>query len=135
MRRGLTWAGVILAATVVDLGTRFVFGLEFEAVLWIESLVFVVAALVLYRLFRSDPAAPGWRRGLQVVLIASFALAALRSAIWASGQPVTLANAIILVLGVVGWLVWRYRRKGPPAAAAATEDTTPDSPEANTRET
>lgn len=135
MRRGLTWAGVILAATVLDLGARFVFGLDFEAVLWIESLVFVVAALVLYRLFRSDPAAPGWRRGLQVVLIASFALAALRSAIWASGQPVTLANAIILVLGVVGWLVWRYRRKGPPVAAAAAEDTTPDPPEANTRET
>lgn len=134
MRRGLTWAGVILAATVLDLGTRFVLGLEFEAVLWIESLVFIVTALVLYQLFRSDPAAPGWRRGLQVVLIAAFALAALRSIIWASGQPVTRANAIILVLGIVGWMAWRYRSKRSHVAAAAAEDTPPDSPEANTRE-
>ena len=59
----------------------------------------------------SDPASPGWRRGLQVVLVFSFVLGALRSAIWVSGGPVTVANAIILGLGISVWLVWRYRRR------------------------
>lgn len=134
MRRGLTWTGVILATTVLDLGVRFASGLDFEAVLWIEASIFLLVGFLLYWLYRRDPASPGWRRGLQVVLIASLALAALRSAIWASGQPVTMANAVILALGVVGWLLWRYFRRGSPTLADAGEDTTPDHPEANTRE-
>jgi hypothetical protein len=88
MKRGLVWTGIILAATALDLGARFALGLEFELVLWIEALIFV--------------------RGLQLVLIASFLLAALRSAIWASGQTVTLANAMIFGLGMVALLCWRY---------------------------
>ena len=82
MRRGLVWTGVILLATALDLGARFAFGLDFETALWIEVVVFLATALVLYRLYLKDPAAPGWRRGLQVVLVFSFALGALRSAIW-----------------------------------------------------
>ena len=134
MKRGLIWTGVILVATALDLGARFALGLEFVHALWVEALILVATAVVLYRLYRMDPASPGWRRGLQVVLIASLVLGALRSAIWASGQPVTLANAAILGLGVFGWLFWRYRRR---LKRASTEPTTTsgDSLEETARET
>jgi hypothetical protein len=111
VKRGLVWAAVILAATTLDLGARFALGPDFETTLWIEVAVFVGTSLALYRLYRKEPASPGWRRGLQVVLIASFVLGALRSAIWAVGSPVTTANAITFALGVTAWLVWRYRRR------------------------
>ncbi|MCL7959479.1 MAG: hypothetical protein M8861_04715 [marine benthic group bacterium] len=122
MKRSLAWAGVILAATALDLGARFALGLEFETALWIEVMVFLATALVLYRLYRTDPASPGWRRGLQVVLIASFVLGAVRSAIWALGSPVTAANAAALGLGVTAWLVWRYRRRSNRALEAGPRD-------------
>ena len=134
MKRGLIWTGVILVATALDLGARFALGLEFVHALWIEALILVATAVVLYWLYRKDPASPGWRRGLQVVLIASLVLGALRSAIWASGQPVTLANAAILGLGVVGWLFWWYRRRSKRVSTEPT--TTPgDSLEETARET
>ena len=135
MRRGLVWTGVILLATVLDLGARFAFGLEFETVLLIEVVVLLATALVFYRLYRKDPAAPGWRRGLQVVLVFSFALGALRSAIWVSGGPVTVANAIILGLGTTAWLVWRYRRRSTHTLETEPEIATSDSLEETARET
>jgi hypothetical protein len=127
MRRGLVWTGIILAATALDLGARFALGLEFGLVLWIEALLFVVTALVLYGLYREEPASPGWRRGLQLVLIASFVLAALRSAIWASGQSVTAANAIVLVLGAAAWMVWRYRPRSKSMSCTALTNDSGDS--------
>ena len=122
MKRSLAWAAVILAATALDLGARFALGLDFETALWIEVMVFLGTALVLYRLYRTDPASPGWRRGLQVVLIASFVLGAVRSAIWALGSPVTAANAAALGLGVTAWLVWRYRRRSNRELEAGPRD-------------
>jgi hypothetical protein len=134
MRRGLVWAGVILAATALDLGARFAPGLDFEAALWIEVAVFVGTAFVLYRLYREDPASPGWRQGLQVVLVASFVLGALRSAIWVSGSSVTAANTIILGLGVTAWLVWRYRRRAKHAPGADSRHASSHPPEETTGE-
>ncbi len=135
MKRGLVWTGVILAAAALDLGARFALGLEFETALWVEVLVFLATAVVLYRLYRTDPASPGWRRGLQLVLVIFFVLGALRSAIWVSGGPVTVANAIILGLGMTVWLVWRYRRWS--TRVPVIEPTTPsiDSLEETERET
>ena len=135
MRRGLVWTGVILLATVLDLGARFAFGLEFETVLLIEVVVLLATALVFYRLYRKDPAAPGWRRGLQVVLVFSFALGALRSAIWVSGGPVTVANAIILGLGTTVWLAWRYRRRSTRLPVIEPTTGSSDSLEETARET
>jgi membrane protein implicated in regulation of membrane protease activity len=102
---------VILAATVVDLGARFVLSLRFLDVLRVEASLFLFVATILYIIYRRDPAAPGWRRGLQVFLIASFALAAVRAGVWASGQPVTLANAVILAVAVLTLGISRYRRR------------------------
>ena len=135
MRRGLVWTGVILLATALDLGARFAFGLDFETALWIEVVVFLATALVLYRLYRKDPAVPGWRRGLQVVLVFSFALGALRSAIWVSGGPVTVANAIILGLGTTVWLAWRYRRRSTRLPVIEPTTGSSDSLEETARET
>ena len=134
MKRSLVWAGVILAATVLDLGARFALGFDFETALWIEVMVFLGTALVLYRLYRTDPASQGWRRGLQVVLIASFVLGALRSAIWALGGPVTAANAVILGLGVTAWLVWRHRRRSIRALEAEPRNASIHSLEETARE-
>jgi hypothetical protein len=100
---------VILAAALADLGVRFGVQPDFRVSLWVEAAVFLVASGVLLALYRRAPAAAGWTRGLQVVLIASFGLAALRSAIWASGRPVTHANLVILVLGLAAWIIWRRR--------------------------
>jgi hypothetical protein len=134
MKRGLVWTGIILAATALDLGARFALGLEFELVLWIEALIFVVTSLVLYGLYRENPASPGWRRGLQLVLIASFLLAALRSAIWASGQTVTLANAMIFGLGVVALLCWRYGCRAQRVSRTEPDTDSDDSLQETARE-
>lgn len=135
MKRGLVWSGVIVAAAALDLGVRFQLGLEFDESLRIEVGIFLATAALLYRLYRRDPASPGWRRGLQVVLVASFVLGALRSALWVSGRPVTLANAVVLALGVVGWFFWRHRRRRTAAAAAEPEDTSRVPVEGTARET
>lgn len=134
MKRGLVWTGIILAATALDLGARFALGLEFELVLWVEALIFVVTSLVLYGLYRENQASPGWRRGLQLVLIASFLLAALRSAIWASGQPVTLANAIIFGLGVVALLCWRFGYRAQRVSRTEPDTDSVDSLQETARE-
>lgn len=135
MKRALVWSGVIVAAAALDLGARFALDIEFEDVLWIEALIFVATALLLYRLYRKDPAPRGWRRGFQVALVACFALGALRSALWASGQPVTLANAVILVLGVVGWFFGRHLSREAEAAAPGSDDASSVSAEGTARET
>jgi hypothetical protein len=115
MRGGTTWLLVIAAVAALDLVARFGLGLELEDVLWIEALLFVVSAGVLCWLYRGNPAAPGWRRAVQLVLIASLLLAAVRSGIWASGQPVVLANAVIVCLGLAGWVYWRYLGRSRPS--------------------
>lgn len=121
MSRGPAWVGVVLAAAVLALVPRIALDLDFEYVLWIEASIFSATAGALLMLYRRDPASPGWRRGLQVVLIASFFLGAIRSALWASGRSVTLANAVILGLACAAWLLWRYRRgKGPGSAPLPT---------------
>jgi len=135
MKRGLRWLAVLFVAAAVDLGVRFGPGLDFENVLWIEALIFLAAAGVLYRWYRMDPATPGWRRALQAVLLASLVLAAIRAGIWASGQPVTLANGVILGLGVAGWLIWMYRRRARRAAAVESSATSRDPPEETASET
>ena len=135
MKRGLVWSGVILTAAALDLGVRFSLSLQFASVLWIEVVIFLATALVLFRLYRVDQASPGWRRGLQAVLVASFALGALRSAIWASGRPVTQANAVVLGLCVAGWFLWRHRRRRASAGTLESEDISPVPVEDAARET
>lgn len=112
----LPWIGVILTAALVDLGVRFGLRPDFRVSLWVEAVVFVLASGAMLALYRRAPVAPGWRRGLRVLLIAGFGLAGLRSAIWASGWPVTHANLTILVLGVAFWILWTWRARRRRAA-------------------
>lgn len=126
MSRRLAWITVILAAVAVDLGVRFGLRPGFRLSLWVETIVFVLAAAVLLWLYRRAPARSGWRRRLQVVLIASLLLAALRSAIWASGRPVPLANGTVLVLGLVAWASFRFRARTSADRATFAPTSTDD---------
>lgn len=116
-RHILQWTAVIIVATVVDLGVRFALRPDFAVVLWAEGSVFLVAAVLLFWLYRRTPARPGWRRNVQVLFVAAFALGGLRSLIWAAGNPVTQANLKVLVIGVLGWAYWRRRQRNAARAA------------------
>ena len=117
----LQWTGVVLLAAALDLGVRFGLQPDFSVSLWIEGGIFLVTAAVLFWLYRRAPARPGWRRGLQVLLVASFVLGGLRSLLWAAGNPVTRANLKILVLGVVAWAYFARRRRNALRAAGDSQ--------------
>ena len=123
-RRGwLPWAVVSLATLAIDLAVRFGLQPDFRVVLWIEGCVFLLAGLVLLRLSRQAPAQPGWRRGLQILLIGGFALGGLRSLLWAAGNPVYRANLKILIIAVLAWAYWRRRRRRVAPAADGSAET------------
>ena len=104
---------VVAAATVLDLLARVGFGFDMEYVVPAEAALFLVAA-VLFAFFgrAPDAADPGVRR-LDRWLAALFALASLRSALWAAGLDVYVANMVILIVGAVaGGSIWiRSRRR------------------------
>jgi hypothetical protein len=117
----LQWIAVILLATALDLGVRFGLQPDFRVSLWIEGGTFLLTAAVLLWLYRIHPARPGWRRGLQVLLVAAFALGGLRSLLWAAGNPVTRANLKVLVLGVIAWAYVKRRKRNAARDGAETE--------------
>lgn len=84
---------------------------ELQRVVRVEAVLFVATSLVLLALYRRDPRATGWRRTLQVVLVAAFALAGIRAAIWAAGKPVFWANLTVLMLAAVAVGVLVFRRR------------------------
>jgi hypothetical protein len=120
----LRWTAVILLASALDLGVRFGLQPDFEVSLWIEGGIFLLTAIILFWLYRGAPARRGWRRNLQVVLVAAFALGGLRSLIWAAGNPVTRANLKVLLLGIVSWAYWRRRQRN---AARTADESQPGS--------
>lgn len=90
---------------------RFAMPFDLERVLRVEALLFPSTGLMLLWLMRRQPTTAGHRRNLQWVLVAAFALAGLRSALWALGIPVMVANATVLATALVGLgAVWRRRR-------------------------
>lgn len=110
MRTTLKWSGVILAATVADLLARFVGSFDLTRILWAEALIFPAAGMALIAILKRSPRLSGFKRSLQVLIIASFFLAGLRSGLWASGVPVDKANMGVLLVAVLVWLWFRIRR-------------------------
>ncbi|NIM51422.1 MAG: hypothetical protein GTO22_19595 [Gemmatimonadales bacterium] len=97
--------------TAVDLVTRFVLPFNLKRVLTVEAALFFGAAFVALALVIRSPWPDGWRRVVQWLLVGSFALAALRAAVWAAGLPVAWANRLVLVVAAVTVLLtWLWRR-------------------------
>lgn len=117
----LQWTAVILVAAALDLGVRFGLQPDFHTSLWIEGGIFLLTMAVLLALYRRAPARPGWKRNLQVLLVAAFALGGLRSLLWAAGNPVTRANLKIFVLGILAWAYFMRRRRNARRAAADSQ--------------
>jgi peptidoglycan/LPS O-acetylase OafA/YrhL len=122
MRQLALWVGVILVATAIDLAVRFGMPFDLQLVVRVEAVLFLATSLVLSALYRRQPRATGWRRKLQAVLVASFALAGVRSAIWAAGQPVYRANLAVLALAAVATVVLLVRRRARRRATAPDPD-------------
>jgi hypothetical protein len=109
------WSGIVAIATILDLTARFGRPFDLTRVLRVEALLFPITGLLLLFLMQRGARLAGWRRGLQWTLIASFFLAGLRSALWALGIPVMVANGTLLVIAVLVLAVlvlrrWRFRR-------------------------
>lgn len=114
-RRGwIRWVALLAVVAAVELVARFAFPFDLERVLVVETVLFLGAAFAITRLVARAPPKKRWQRVLQWVLAWSFALAAVRTGIWAAGQPVSRANGAVLVLGVVvlvaAWVRHRRRR-------------------------
>jgi len=122
MRQLVLWVGVIVVATAIDLGVRIGMAFDLQRVVRVEAALFLATSLVLFALYRYQPRATGWRRKLQAVLVASFALAGVRSAIWAAGQPVYWANLAVLALAAVATVVLLVRRRARRRATAPDPD-------------
>lgn len=110
LRRYRRPLAVVLTAAAVDLLARFVFGFDMAKVVPMEAIIFLASAILFALLARTPDA--GLRR-LDLWLAAVFALAALRSALWATGLDVVVANMVILIVGAVGgaWIWIRTRRR------------------------
>jgi hypothetical protein len=72
--------------------------------LWVvraEAALFLGTSLTLWMFHRGKPAPVRWQLWLQRALVALFALASLRAALWALRLPVAQANVIVLIVAVV----------------------------------
>ena len=115
LRRWLPWIALSGVIASIELTDRFAFPFNLRRVLMVEAVLYVGASLVTVALITRLPRPTGWRRVGQWVLVAAFALAALRSGIWAAGRPVPRANLAIAVLGAITVGVAylrRHRRAG-----------------------
>ena len=103
--------GALIAAFVA----RALTGGDVHRALPVDVAALVLAALlVLSALWRGASFSPR-RRRWHVVLALTFALGALRAALWWAGLPIQIANAIALALAgvaLLGWLVRRLTKRG-----------------------
>lgn len=99
------------AAVVVDFGIRLAVGFDMARIVPAEAVLFAVGGLAFAWAARAERADPPARR-LDWWLAGLFVLAAVRSAIWAAGQPVWIANVVILVIALpVAFRLVRLRRR------------------------
>jgi len=116
----MPWVGLVAAATAVDLAVRFAIPFDLSRVLAVETVLFFATALTMAWIVSRAPAKRRWVRVLQWGLVWSFALAAVRSGIWACGQPVVRANVAVCALGAAvlagAWVRRRQRTEASPGA-------------------
>jgi hypothetical protein len=113
-RISVAWATLFAVIIGVEVIVRFAIPFNLTRVLVVEALLFFAAAIVIIILIQRSALALRWRRGLRWILLWFFILGGIRSAIWASGQPVMRANMTILCLGIVlliGNRIWRRRHR------------------------
>jgi hypothetical protein len=109
------WTIVFLVVGLVDYGVRWATRFNMDWVVPLEAVLFFGSSFLFWQLTRRNPAQVPWQHTVQLVVVASFVLGGVRSALWALGLPVSRANLIILVLGVA-LVAWRWRHKGQAAA-------------------
>lgn len=112
------WTLLILAVTLADFAVRVATRFSMAWVVPVEAILFLGTSLALWRLHDRAPAPVPWQSTVQRVLVAAFALAGLRAALWAGGLHVARANVVILTAGalLLALAVIRSRR----ASAAET---------------
>ena len=111
MRTFWKWMVVFGAATAVDLFARFGLSFQMTRVLLVEAILFPVSALLFLKLMRAGPEQTGFRRKLQIGIVAAFILAGLRSGLWAAGLPIGIVNLSVLAAALFAWLAYRWRRQ------------------------
>ncbi len=108
----MPWLALFGVVAAVELTVRVALPFKLQRVLVVEAVLFLTSALVMLGLLARTPRRTGWRRVLPWILGGGFVLAALRSALWAAGQPVMRANIVVLVLAVICLAVtWVSRRR------------------------
>lgn len=110
MRTFFRWLLVFVAATAVDLFVRFGLPFRMDRVLWTEAVLFPATGLVFLVLFSRGAPPAGFKRAIQIFIIASFFLAGFRSGLWAVGLPVGTVNLLVLTGALVAWLAFRVFR-------------------------
>jgi Na+/melibiose symporter-like transporter len=111
-RGWVPWLALFGVVAAVELTVRVALPFKLQPVLVVEAVLFLTSALVMLGLLARTPRRTGWRRVLPWILGGGFVLAALRSALWAAGQPVMRANIVVLVLAVICLAVtWVSRRR------------------------
>ena len=110
---GRQWMLLILVVTLADGAVRFATNFAMVWVVRAEAILFLGASLALRVLLDRRPAQVRWQLGLQRALVAAFALAGLRAALWAAGLHVARANIVVLVVGalLVALAIVRARRR------------------------
>jgi hypothetical protein len=117
-RPPLAWSLLFGSATAVDLGVRVLTSFAMRGVLWTETALFMATAGAMLALSRRLSATDGKRRRWPAYMAACLVLGALRSCLWAAGEPVYVANMATLLAGLAsaGGVWWARRRGGAPGA-------------------
>ena len=116
MHSGWKWIIIFIVAGMAEYAVRLATRFNMDWVVPLDAVVFWWAGYLCWRLERRSPAQVPWQHALQLVIVASFVLAGLRSALWALGVPVSRANLVIIVVGVVlAGIALRRRHTGRTA--------------------
>jgi len=114
MRKSTPWILIISLSAAADWLFRVLTDFDMPRVLAFEAVIFPASALAMGLLRRRSPASGRKSRAFQTVLVWTFALAGLRSAMVAVGTTYLWANAVPACLAVLGmWISWRRRRNRP----------------------
>jgi hypothetical protein len=108
---------VLAAVIVLDVALRFFVGFQMRGVAAVEAVLFAAASVLLLWADRRNRPAASARKRLDFWLAIFFALGSLRAGLWAAGVRVSVANLVILAVGVltvIGYALrqWVHHRSG-----------------------